>query len=134
MYIVAYKTVPAGSSAMKQGYNRDSLYQFLSPALKIALDVIAVGLIRDRRGKQIYDPKRLTWFSRIVRNLEGVVSRATIDRCLDSLLDESILAHEETEMVRIVESGQPRWIRGYHVSNEFSERLVRLYKIVHEEA
>jgi len=113
-------------------FTRNFLYNHLSPPLKIALSVLEAGILTNEKGNITYDPKRVAWLSKISRDLAGQTSRGTIDRHLESLLDESMLSHGETVMVHVVDDNIHKWVRGYHVANEYVEQLIKLYKLVHE--
>jgi hypothetical protein len=127
-----YKEIEPLKVPARGNYRPNRFYDGIGISLKIALSVLERGLSIDRSGRLVYDPKKFSWFSRMVEDMRSVVSRRTIDENLDSLMDEGFLASVPTEMIRVRENGRLKWVHPYSVANEFRRDLIRLYRITHD--
>jgi hypothetical protein len=97
----------------------NQFYDDAGACLKVAMCVLEHGLKR-------------SWLSQLSRELEGQVSRAKIDQCLDSLLDKGTLAHGKQIMQKVTDEGVDKWVRAYHIGNEFVPQMLQLYKFTHD--
>jgi hypothetical protein len=113
-------------------YPKNELYIDLSPSQKVALQILEEGL-EVQNGRLSYsEEKGISWLSKLERDLEGEVSRATIDQCLDNLLDRGILSHGKEIMQKVKENKDSRWVRAYHIGNEFLDQMIKLYQATHD--
>jgi hypothetical protein len=113
---------------------KNELYDFASQAYKIALKVLEEGLVINSSGKPDYDELRgRSWLAKLARDLKGDVSRVTIDKLLDSLLDRRILRHSATIMEFVEDDDGEKWARTYYVANEAKDDLLWLYRATHRD-
>jgi hypothetical protein len=111
-------------------YKTNEIYTDLSPTLKVALSVLEQGLELKSKKLSYSQEKGISWLSKLSRDLKDQVSRATIDQSLDHLLDKGILAHGKEIMKKV--GNDSKWVRAYHIGNEFIENMLSLYKATHE--
>jgi hypothetical protein len=115
-------------------YPKKKVYQTLSPSQKIALRILEKGLeINTNANTKKYDEEKgVSWLSELARDLKGEVSRGTIDQYLDVLLDIGILSPGKEIMQRVKENNEYRWVRAYHIGNEFVDKMIDLYIQTHD--
>ena len=93
-------------------------YNDLTPRMKVALKILEYS---DIESKDIN-------FSRLVEDMETIVSRITIHDALDSLIDQGTVSSEW------IKNDENRWIRGYHPASEGQKRLLRrAYYATHDD-
>jgi len=115
-------------------FPRNKLYAMMAtPALKIAMYILEQGLTKDNKDLHYDESKGMAWLSKMGRDLEGEVSRATIDDYLDTLLDEGILKHGEQEMQKVQDvEGAMKWVRAYYLGNEYLKKIKTIYLATHD--
>lgn len=115
-------------------FPKNKLYALIAgPASKIAMYILEHGFLQ-KEGKLFYDEsKGMAWLSKMGRDLDGEVSRATIDEYLDTLLDEGILRHGDQEMQKVQDiDGTTKWVRAYYLGNEYLKEIVSIYLATHD--
>ncbi len=96
----------------------NDVYKELSPKMKVALNVLETNDV-DKTSEH---------FSKLVNDMEGIVSRMTIHEALDSLLDQGTLK------ASWLQTPEKHWIRGYKVGSEGQNKMLRrLYYSTHKE-
>jgi hypothetical protein len=110
----------------------NQFYDDAGACLKVAMCVLEHGLKRKGTKLTYSEENGVSWLSQLSRELEGQVSRAKIDQCLDSLLDKGTLAHGKQIMQKVTDEGVDKWVRAYHIGNEFVPQMLQLYKFTHD--
>jgi predicted ArsR family transcriptional regulator len=59
------------------------------------------------------------YFSELIEELKGIVSRVTIHEALDNLIDQGAVRSQW------VQTQEGRWVRGYRAASESQRRLLR---------
>lgn len=108
------KEVPPLSKRLKP----NKAYNELTPRMKVALKILEYN---DTENEEIY-------FSKLVDDMEKIVSRKTIHEALDALIDQGALNSEWTQ------NAEKRWVRGYKPASEGQKRLMRrAYYATHDD-
>jgi DNA-binding PadR family transcriptional regulator len=108
------KDVPPLSKRLKP----NKAYHELSPKMKVALKILEYS---DIENKDIH-------FSKLVQDMQNIVSRKTIHEALDSLIDQGTVNSEW------IKSDENRWVRGYRPATEGQKRLLRrAYYATHDD-
>ena len=98
----------------KNSERRTSLYDMLRPQLKVALKIFEAG-------------DDGTYFSKLVNDLHGEVSRMTVSEAIDTLLDIGVITGKWTKREIISKDGKRRiWVRAYNVSGEHYQTCLNL--------
>ena len=109
------KEIPQISKRLKP----NKAYAELTPRMKVALEILEFNDIE--KDKEIY-------FSKLVDDMEKIVSRQTIHEALDALIDQGLVSSEWTQNV------DKRWVRGYKPASEGQKRLLRrAYYATHDD-
>ena len=86
--------------------------------MKVAFKILEYA---DIEGKEVH-------FSKIVREMKGIVSRKTIHQALDSLIDQGTIRSGW------IKSAEDRWVRGYSPASEGQRRMLRrFYYVTHDD-
>jgi DNA-binding PadR family transcriptional regulator len=96
-------------SPLRARLKPNQVYEGLNPKMKVALKILEHDELADEPAH----------FSGLVKEMQGVVSRATIHEALDSLLDQGIISAEWIETLK------GRWARGYRSASEGQKRMLR---------
>ena len=93
-------------------------YDELRPKMKVALKILEHSDIEEKH----------TYFSKMVKEMENIVSRKTIHQALDALVDQGTIRSEWTK------NAKNRWVRGYRPASEGQRRLLRrTYYATHDD-
>jgi DNA-binding PadR family transcriptional regulator len=104
--------------SLKRRLKPNQSYKELSPKMKVALRILEYT---DLERKEVY-------FSKLVRDMETIVSRKTIHQSLDSLIDQGTIRSEWTK------NTDDRWVRGYTPASEGQKRMLRrTYYATHDD-
>lgn len=116
----------------KPKFPTNDMYAAVGPELKIAFHILEQGM-EIKNNDIVYDnTKGMSWLSKMGRELEGEVSRATIDQYLDSLLDSRWLKHGKQEMQKVEDVDGTKWVRAYYLGNEYVPKIIGFYKLTHD--
>ena len=104
--------------ALKKRLKPNHAYNELRPKMKVALKILEHS---DVDQENIY-------FSKLVKELKGIVSRKTIHQALDSLVDQGTISSSW------MKNPKNRWVRGYRPASEGQRRLLRrTYYATHDD-
>lgn len=93
-------------------------YNELSPKMKVALKILEYTEV----------DKEEVYFSKLVKDMENIVSRKTIHQALDSLIDQGTIRSDWTRSI------EDRWVRGYTPASEGQKRMLRrTYYATHDD-
>jgi len=87
----------------------NAVYDELTPKMKVALAILEFNDVDNKNA----------YFSGLVRELVKKVSRATIHKSLDPLLDQGAIRAEWVQ----IEKGH--WVRGYWSASETQKKMLR---------
>ncbi len=116
----------------KTTFEKNRMYQFMSPELKIAMAVLEDGLRTDRNGKIYYDASfGKSWFTRLEEKLKDDVKKDTIDMKLDVLGDEGLVTHQGEIMELVRDKGENKWVRTLQIGEDYIEGVLDIYRFTH---